>query len=57
MFPEDDHRLDRTWTLMEKLTNFVVKAPSDLIGIQFEGISEVSIVFDNCGYTSYSLRH
>ena len=57
MFPEDDHRLDRTWTLMEKLTNFVVKAPSDLIGIQFEGISEVSIVFDSRGYTSCSLMY
>lgn len=44
MFPVDEYRCVRTWELMEKMSSFVVKAPTDIVGLSFENLNDVSIV-------------
>ena len=41
LFPKDEYRFTRTWKLLEKMSNFVVKAPSDLVGLSLDGINTV----------------
>ena len=51
MFPVDEYRCVRTWELMEKMSSFVVKAPTDIVGLSFDNLNDVSIVLAN--HTSY----
>lgn len=43
MFPLDDYRCARTWELMQKMSSFVVKAPTDIVGLSFDNLSDVSL--------------
>ena len=56
MFPTDEYRCVRTWELMKKMSSFVVKAPTDIVGLSFDNLNDVSscsILF--IGSKSYEL--
>lgn len=53
LFPKDEYRFARTWKLLEKMSNFVVKAPSDLVGLSLDGINTVGDGL-NCTLCTFS---